>query len=89
MNLRESYNGKFQGRSVCKQGHRGYSPRELHMADMGGADYMSNTRKTVSVGASHITTTTTTTSLLLALNIQISHHLQIARLIGAGGVWTA
>lgn len=24
------------------------------MADMGGADYMSNTRKTVSVGASHI-----------------------------------
>ena len=34
-------------------------------------------------------TTTTTTSLFLALNIQISHHLQIARLIEAGGVWTA
>ena len=25
----------------------------------------------------------------LTLNIQISHHLQIARLIKAGGVWTA
>ena len=25
----------------------------------------------------------------LTLNIQISHHLQIARLIEAGGVWTA
>ena len=35
------------------------------------------------------TTTTTTTSLFLTLNIQISHHLQIARLIEAGGVWTA
>ena len=32
------------------------------------------------------TTTTTTTSLFLTLNIQISHHLQIARLIEAGGV---
>ena len=32
------------------------------------------------------TTTTTTTSLFLTLNMQISHHLQIARLIGAGGV---
>ena len=32
------------------------------------------------------TTTTTTTSSFLALNIQISHHLQIARLIEAGGV---
>ena len=31
-------------------------------------------------------TTTTTTSLFLTLNIQISHHLQIARLIEAGGV---
>ena len=30
----------------------------------------------------------TTTSLFLTLNIQISHHLQIARLIEAGGVWT-
>ena len=30
--------------------------------------------------------TTTTTSLFLTLNIQISHHLQIARLIEAGGV---
>ena len=29
---------------------------------------------------------TTTTSLFLTLNIQISHHLQIARLIEAGGV---
>ena len=29
--------------------------------------------------------TTTTTSLFLTLNIQISHHLQIARLIEAGG----
>ena len=28
----------------------------------------------------------TTTSLFLTLNIQISHHLQIARLIEAGGV---
>ena len=26
---------------------------------------------------------------LLTLNMQISHHLQIARLIEAGGVWTA
>ena len=25
----------------------------------------------------------------LTLNIQISYHLQIARLIKAGGVWTA
>ena len=33
-----------------------------------------------------LTTTTTTTSLFLKLNIQISHHLQIARLIEAGGV---
>ena len=32
------------------------------------------------------TTTTTTTSLFLTLNIQMSHHLQIARLIEAGGV---
>ena len=31
-------------------------------------------------------TTTTTTSLFLTLNIQIPHHLQIARLIEAGGV---
>ena len=30
--------------------------------------------------------TTTTTSLFLTLNIQISHHLQIARLFEAGGV---
>ena len=29
---------------------------------------------------------TTTTSLFLILNIQISHHLQIARLIEADGV---
>ena len=28
----------------------------------------------------------TTTSLFLTLNLQISHHLQIARLIEAGGV---
>ena len=28
----------------------------------------------------------TTTSLFLTLNIQISHHLQIARLIEAGGM---
>ena len=34
-------------------------------------------------------TTTTTTSLFLTLNLQISHHLQIARLIEAGGVKTA
>ena len=34
----------------------------------------------------HTTTTTTTTSLFLTLNRQISHHLQIARLIEAGGV---
>ena len=33
-----------------------------------------------------LTTTTTTTSLFLTLNMQISHHLQIARLIEAGGV---
>ena len=32
--------------------------------------------------------TTTTTSLFLILNIQVSHHLQIAKLIKAGGVWT-
>ena len=32
---------------------------------------------------------TTTTSLFLTLNIQVSHHLQIARLIEAGGVKTA
>ena len=51
----------------------------------------------VSVVVTHIyncnktttTTTTTTTSLFLTLNIQISHHLQIAKLIKAGGVWTA
>ena len=36
--------------------------------------------------ASATTTTTTITSLFLTLNIQISHHLQIARLIEAGGV---
>jgi len=35
------------------------------------------------------TTTTTTTSLFHSLNIQVSHHLQIARLIEAGGVRTA
>ena len=33
--------------------------------------------------------TTTTTSSFLTLNIQISHHLQIARLIEAGGVQIA
>ena len=33
-----------------------------------------------------LTTTTTTTTLFLTLNIQISHHLQTARLIEAGGV---
>ena len=33
--------------------------------------------------------TTTTTSLFRTLNIQVSHHLQIARLIEAGGVRTA
>ena len=33
--------------------------------------------------------TTTTTSLFHSLNIQVSHHLQIARLIEAGGVRTA
>ena len=33
-------------------------------------------------------TTTTTTSLFHSLNIQVSHHLQIARLIEAGGVRT-
>ena len=32
---------------------------------------------------------TTTTSLFHSLNIQVSHHLQIARLIEAGGVRTA
>ena len=39
-----------------------------------------------SLGRFHTTTTTTTTSLFLTLNRQISHHLQITRLIEAGGV---
>ena len=58
---------------------------------------MSNPRSTIhyfgflgcTIGHGETTTTTTTTSLFLTLNIQVSHHLQIARLIEAGGVRTA
>ena len=41
---------------------------------------------TTAAASATTTTTTTITSLFLTLNIQISHRLQIARLIEAGGV---
>ena len=41
---------------------------------------------TTAAASATTTTTTTITSLFLTLNIQISHRLQIARLLEAGGV---
>ena len=48
--------------------------------------FASSSATTAAASATTTTTTTTITSLFLTLNIQISHHLQIARLIEAGGV---
>ena len=49
--------------------------------------FASSSATTAAASATTTTTTTTTiTSLFLTLNIQISHRLQIARLIEAGGV---
>ena len=48
--------------------------------------FASSSATTAAASATTTTTTTTITSLFLTLNIQISHRLQIARLLEAGGV---
>ena len=48
--------------------------------------FASSSATMAAASATTTTTTTTITSLFLTLNIQISHRLQIARLIEAGGV---
>ena len=60
--------------------------QELKDDSMASSSLLRVGRQEAIVKEQYLTTTTTTTSLFLTLKIQISHHLQIARLIEAGGV---
>ena len=79
--LQEAGESQDQGGSVGTQDHGGL-PKPGELQKPRGVSRIKGTNKPWRT----TTTTTTTTSLFLTLNIQISHHLQIARLIEAGGV---